>query len=162
MSLWTHQMEKALAALPPASADDAPALPPQPPAVLELQALKQTQVEQQRLRHALTAQSVQSGGGYSEFLIALSRQAPGSLWITGFGVSDDGQTLQLKGRMTHAGQLPDYLGRLAREPQFAGRSFGEIELRALGAEKAADAGITEFTLKGRGRGLSPPPPEAAS
>jgi hypothetical protein len=71
------------------------------------------------------------------------------MWITGFSVSPDGQSLELRGRALDAAAVPDYLAHLNAEPVFRGRQFGQLSLSAVLPEGAAEgaAPITEFTLR---------------
>ncbi len=127
---------------------------PRPPVMIELEALRDTSRRQGEMREALGRMANEQSGRYSQYLSALSRQAPGSLWITGFTLSPSGMDLELRGRMLSAGQLPAYLARLANEPQFKGRRFAHIELRAVASDGPGEtlpAGVTDFTLKTAGR-----------
>ncbi len=120
----------------------------------ELQRLRAQDAAQRRVHAALDAQAAGQKEGYTAYLMALSRQAHPALWITGFGVGADGQSLELQGRMTDAAVLPDYLRRLNGEAQFKGRSFAQLSLKAADPRDAAvPAGITEFTLRSVSTGV---------
>jgi hypothetical protein len=108
--------------------------------VAELERLRAVEAAQRRVRELLDAQGTRTVAAYTPYFVALSRQARGTLWITGLSVSADGQALELQGRMSDAAALPDYLRRLNAEPQFKGRSFAQLHL------KAGD-GYTEFVLR---------------
>ena len=119
----------------------------------ELARLRSIESGQRRTRAALD--SGQAGGtqGYSGYLLALSRQSQGRLWITGFSVAPDGRSLELDGRMTDPRQLPDYLRRLNGEPLFKGREFAQLSLKTIepgattdGAPNSGPA-YTEFALR---------------
>jgi len=116
-----------------------------PPADAELERLRQLDASQRRVQQLLDAQLGSGSPGYTPFFLALSRQAHGALWITGFAVSADGGALEIQGRMTDASVLPDYLRRLNTEPQFRGRRFEQLSLRTLGDGEGA--GLTEFVLR---------------
>jgi Tfp pilus assembly protein PilN len=119
----------------------------------ELARLRSIESGQRRTRAALD--SGQAGGtqGYSGYLLALSRQSQGRLWITGFSVAPDGHSLELDGRMTDPRQLPDYLRRLNGEPLFKGREFAQLSLKTIepgattGAAANSDPAYTEFALR---------------
>ncbi len=130
--------------------DGVPQGAPRPPILLELEALRETAKRQTELRDSLSRLANEQSGHYSQYLSALARQAPGSLWITGLTVSPNGRELDLRGRMMDAAQLPSYLGRLANEPQFKGRRFAQVEIRSLdggGGNVDGVAGVSEFQLK---------------
>jgi Tfp pilus assembly protein PilN len=123
---------------------------PRPPIMIELEALRETAKRQSELRDSLRRLANEQSGHYSHYLSALARQAPGSLWITGLSISPNGRELNLRGRMLDPGQLPSYLGRLANEPQFKGRRFAQVEIKAVDGGTAGDApavALSEFQLK---------------
>ena len=119
----------------------------------ELARLRSVDAGQRRIRAALD--SGQAGGtqGYSEYLLALSRQTQGRLWLTGFSVAPDGRSLELGGRMTDPRQLPDYLKRLNAEPLFKGREFAQLSLKTIDPGAATDPAASpgpayaEFALR---------------
>lgn len=141
--------EQALAALQARVATVGTAQPPGPAA--ELARLRAVEAGQRRIRAALD--SGQAGGvqGYSEYLLALSRQTRGNLWLTAFSVAPDGRALELGGRMTDPRQLPDYLKRLNAEPLFKGREFAQLSLKAVEPATAIDTNTgpahAEFALR---------------
>ncbi|MEK8049199.1 PilN domain-containing protein [Ideonella sp. DXS22W] len=96
----------------------------------ELAQLRLQDSGQQRVLAALQAGVAGVREGPSEFLVALARQANGAVWITGFAVSEDGNALELDGRMLDPAALPDYLRRLNAEPRFRGRPFAQLSLKA--------------------------------
>jgi hypothetical protein len=141
--------EQALAALQARVATVGTAPPSRPTA--ELARLRAVEAGQRRIRTALD--SGQAGGvqGYSEYLLALSRQTRSNLWLTAFSVAPDGRALELGGRMTDPRQLPDYLKRLNAEPLFKGREFAQLSLKAIEPAPASDTGTAaayaEFALR---------------
>jgi len=90
-----------------------------------------------------------SAPAYSAYFEALANQAHGALWITGFSVSPDGQSLELRGRALDASAVPDYLAHLNAEPVFRGRQFAQLSLGTVSAEGVNDGGpqLTEFVLR---------------
>lgn len=115
----------------------------------ELQRLRTLEAGQHKVHDALDREAGKGRDGYSQYFLALSRQAHPSLWITGFGVGADGQSLEIRGRMTDAAVLPDYLRKLNNEPQFKGRSFEQLTIRAAADPRDASlaAPWTEFVLR---------------
>ena len=115
----------------------------------ELARLRTVEAGQRQVRAAIDSGLAGTRQGYSEYLLALSRQTRPSLWLTGFNVAADGRSLQLAGRMTDPRQLPEYLRRLNAEPLFKGREFAQLSLKtAGGADAAAEPdNAAEFTLR---------------
>ena len=138
----------AVPALPTAVAASAPG-----ELQVELQRLRALEQHQQRVRAALASGAAGAPDGYTPYLKALSRQARGSLWITGFAVAAEGDAIELEGQMLDAAVLPGYLRQLNAEERFNGRPFAQLQLRTL--DEGANAGHTEFVLRS-----SPPAREA--
>ena len=135
---------------------------PQRPApsllVAELARLRAVEAGQLRITSALDSGQAGVTRGYSDYLLALSRQTVAQLWLTSFSVGADGQALELGGRMTDPGRLPDYLRRLNAEPMFKGRDFAQLNLKSHSGAGAAPPGsdpgafgsapvVTEFVLR---------------
>ena len=104
----------------------------------ELVRLRAVQSGQQRVRAALDSGQAGATQGYSPYLLALSRQMRGKLWLTDFSVAPDGRSLELGGRMTDPQELPAYLQRLNAEPLFRGREFAQLSLKAMVPGSGAD------------------------
>lgn len=119
---------------------------PPPPDQGALDELRRAEAVQRRLSEALASATANSSQGYSEYLMALGRQAQPNVWITGLAVRDNGRQLELSGRMTDAGFLPAYIGRLENEPRFKGRRFNQVEIGSLSTEMAADQHLNSFYL----------------
>jgi len=112
----------------------------------ELARLRALDAGQRRVRAALEAGAAGVREGHASLLLALARQASGQLWITGLAVSDDGQAIDLDGRMTDSSVLADYLRRLNDEPRFKGRPFAQLTLKAAGSG-GERLPYTEFSLR---------------
>ena len=104
----------------------------------ELARLRAVKSAQERVRAALDSGQVGATQGYSPYLLALSRQMQGKLWLTDFSVAPDNRSLELSGRMTSPRELPDYLQRLNAEPLFRGREFAQLSLKAMVPGNGAD------------------------
>ncbi|OGB01743.1 MAG: hypothetical protein A3E25_04955 [Burkholderiales bacterium RIFCSPHIGHO2_12_FULL_69_20] len=115
-------------------------------AAAELLQLKALEAGQRRIRAALEAGVAGHREGHADYLVALARQASDRLWITGFALSEDGNAIDLEGRMTDASALTPYLRRLDAEPRFKGRPFAQLSLRAVDPPGGA-LPYTEFALR---------------
>ena len=115
----------------------------------ELQRLRVVESGQRQVRVALDSGAAGRTQGYAEYFMALSRQAQPSVWLTAFSVTADGAALELQGRMTDPHRLPDYLRHLNSEPLFKGRTFAQMNLKAVEAAASASSAstVTEFTLR---------------
>jgi hypothetical protein len=158
MMLRAEAAEKALVE----GAVNLPKGPPRPQSMGELEALRETERGQRAQYDAIQRLTTGNATPYSEYFKALARQAVGDLWITGMTILPNGQDVELSGRMIGPQQLPSYLARLGQEPQFQGKRFAQLEMKSLGEQQAALAGITAFTLKARAGGPPRGPVGAAS
>ena len=97
----------------------------------------QLEKRQQFLDGVLAALRDPQGGssGFSEQLIALSRQHQQGLWLTRIELSDGGRDMALTGKATDPALLPQYIQRLSMEPVFTGQAFKVLR---LAAEKSAE------------------------
>ena len=112
----------------------------------ELAQLRLRDAGQRRIGAALDAGLAGAREGHADYLLALARKASPALWITGFSVADDGQTIELEGRMIDAAVLTDYLRSLNAEPRFKGRPFAQLSLRAVDSPGTGSP-YTEFALR---------------
>lgn len=82
-------------------------------------------------QQALDTLAGQTAGGrrFSEVMRGLARQSMNGLWLTGFAAG--GETLEIRGRMTEASLLPDYIRRLNGEPAFQGRRFDTLDMKDI-------------------------------
>lgn len=120
---------------------------PPSPVVKELEGLRQKEGQQRQMQDALQGSMAWSSQGYSDYLMALGRQAHSSVWITGLQVKGDGRDIVLMGRTSNASVLPAYLQKLGQEERFKGRRFAQLEMSAVATEDVAH-GVVQFTLKG--------------
>ena len=136
------------AALPtPVAAAAAPASAALSASQRELDRLRALEQQQQRVRALLASGIAGTPEGYTPYLKALSRQAQGSLWITGFSVTAEGNAIELEGRMTDPSVLPAYLRKLNAEQRFQGRPFAQLQIRTLDGSADGGAGHSEFALR---------------
>jgi hypothetical protein len=70
----------------------------------------------------------QKSTGYSDYLIALSRQHTKDIWLTNISILKNGANISIEGKMNDSATLPLYLKRLATEPLFAGTEFMTLKI----------------------------------
>lgn len=86
----------------------------------------QLQAEAHTKRQVLALLSSRRFGntsGFSAHLEGLARREPHGVWLTGIAVAQGGTNLELTGSTLEPALVPRFLGRLADEPAFHGRSF---------------------------------------
>lgn len=116
---------------------------------------------------------MQGGGlgntdGFARYFAAFARHPVRGVWLTGFSVGDNGNVLNIRGRVLHPDLLPAYLKALNEEDVMRGRLVTELKLVARddsnvprGAEaRAGPARFVEFDLSAPLR-LAETPKQAA-
>jgi hypothetical protein len=92
----------------------------------------------QEVINALKSGAVGTTAGFSEFMLAFSRQSLAGVWLTGFDIDAGGKELTLSGRALAADLVPRYLERLNREPLMHGRQFSSLKIdRVAGPQNGA-------------------------
>ncbi len=80
------------------------------------------------LLSTLTGGKHGSTEGFSDYLLALSRQHVNGAWITGLSVQQGGTKLAIAGSSLTPELAPVYLQNLSNEKIFTGKTFGVMEL----------------------------------
>jgi hypothetical protein len=76
--------------------------------------------------------------GFSRFFAAFARHPMRGVWLTGFSVSDNGNVLNVRGRVLHPDLVPEYLKLLNQDDVMRGRLVTELRLVARnGSGRAA-------------------------
>lgn len=86
--------------------------------------------------------------GYSEYFRALARQRVDGLWLTGVVIGGAGHDIAVHGRALQPLLIPNYIGRLTREPVMRGKTFESLQ-------------IAQPTLAPAGGPTAPAPAQAA-
>lgn len=89
--------------------------------------------------------------GFSRFFAAFARHPMRGVWLTGFSVGDNGNMLNVRGRVLHPDLVPEYLKLLNQDDVMRGRLVTELRLVAKdesgarpGSAAGAVAGPTRF------------------
>lgn len=82
--------------------------------------------------------------GYSDYLLAFSRQIVNGVWLTGFSIEGAGAGISLRGRTLQPDLVPLYISRLKNEKVMQGKSFSTLEMNPPPAEPV-QAGATAGT-----------------
>lgn len=147
------------------------------PALADLDAQLKSREE---IGDALKNGIVGTTGGFSEYMLALSRQSLAGVWLTGFEFAAGGSELTLAGRALSADLVPSYLQQLTQAPPLQGRRFASMLIsqppaNAAGKDPAEEAGgqagqrgppYVEFRISSahpdtlRGMAITPPRPPA--
>ena len=101
----------------------------------------------QQVLEALQSGAVGTTAGFSQHMLALSRQTMAGVWLTAFDFAAGANEVTLTGRALSPDLMPTYLQRLTQEAPFQGRRFasmvisqpargGEAEVGAKGARGA--------------------------
>lgn len=69
-------------------------------------------------------------GGFSRYFAAFARHPMQGVWLTGFSVGDNGNVLNVRGRVLHPDLVPEYLKSLNNDDVMRGRLVTELRLVA--------------------------------
>jgi len=104
---------------------------------------------------------LQGGGlgntdGFSRYFAAFARHPMRGVWLTGFSVADNGNVLNIRGRVLHPDLVPEYLkslnqddvmrGRLVTELKLVARDESDTRRRAAAGANAGPVRFIEFDL----------------
>jgi Tfp pilus assembly protein PilN len=93
----------------------------------------------QEIVDTLKGGAVGNTRGFSDYMLAFSRQSVSGLWLTGFDIALAGNELAIQGRTLSADLVARYLARLNQEKALSGRQFGMMRInRQTEASAAAD------------------------
>ncbi len=73
--------------------------------------------------------------GFSPYLRAFARQSLDGLWLTDLRITSGGASIGIQGNALAAPLVPQYMGRLAREPIMKGKAFATLAIDAVTAPK---------------------------
>lgn len=68
--------------------------------------------------------------GFAQYLQALARQALPGVWLTDIQIGGQRGALLIRGRALDSQLVPAYIARLNKEPAFAGKPIGELQVTA--------------------------------
>lgn len=111
-------------------------------ATLEL-GVKKTEAELAMLHRVfdtLNKGDIGNTKGYSEYFKAFARQIIPGVWLTGLTIHGAGSDMGIRGGTLAPDLVPDYLGRLKREPAMKGASFTTLEMHVPSVEQQSSAG----------------------
>jgi hypothetical protein len=108
----------------------------------------------QEVMNALKSGAAGTTAGFSEFMLAFSRQSLAGVWLTGFDIDAGGKDLTLSGRALAADLVPRYVERLNREPLMHGRQFSSLRI-----DRVSTAQNSATTAAQRSAPVPAPPAE---
>lgn len=130
--------EKAVAALK--------ARKPEPAQDAQLAELEAQFKSRQDVVEALRSGVLGTTAGFSQYMLALSRQSMTGVWLTAFDIGAGGNELTLSGRALSADLVPAYLQRLTQEAPLQGRRFASM---VISQPARSDSGRTDAAAEGK-------------
>lgn len=121
----------------------------------------------QQVLEALKSGVVGTTAGFSEYMLALSRQGMTGVWLTAFDFAAGGNDLTLSGRALSPDLVPVYLQRLTQEAPLQGRQFASMVIsQPTRGSDSGDAGkgtrvapaYIEFEISSGASGRTSPQP----
>lgn len=99
--------------------------------------------------NALSSQ-FKPANGYTSFMSALANHKIAGLWLTGFSVDGNSQTITISGKSLLADFVPQYIAALSADADFKDRAFTVVKINKSTADLVDRSLITntttEFTL----------------
>ena len=102
---------------------------------------------QRELIETLKSGVIGNTTGYSEYMRAFARQVAPGLWLTGFNITGDAASMEIKGAVTSPELVPAYIQRLSREKVMHGKTFASLQMQQPKVESGKTARYVEFTLQ---------------
>jgi Fimbrial assembly protein (PilN) len=102
---------------------------------------------QHELIETLKSGAIGNTTGYSEYMSAFARQVVPGLWLTGFSITGDAASMEIKGAVTSPELLPVYIQRLSREKVMHGKLFASLQMQQPKVESGKAAYYVEFALQ---------------
>lgn len=128
-----QRIERMIAQVPSASADQADKLTSEEREVAALEAIAAR----------LSTGSLGQAGNFTEHLRAFGRASTDGVWLTGIHINNSNGSLTIEGRALDASRLPALIDALRKEPLFAGTPFGSIEMKAVESGDSRRGPITQ-------------------
>ncbi len=85
--------------------------------------------------------------GYSEYLRAFARQSVHGLWLTGFNITGDAASMEIKGAVLFPELVPAYIQKLGQEKVMRGKIFASLQMQQPKVETGKAARYVEFALQ---------------
>jgi len=105
---------------------------PSPQLLAEIEQTQALVRRSDEMSRVLEAVAAGGKGGFSEYLMALARQIPEGLWLTGIDIAAGGSDVEIRGSLIDTAALPEYIQRLGTERTFRGRNFAALSLNQSG------------------------------
>lgn len=105
----------------------------------ELNGLAAALVRRQQIAAILNATDFGNTAGYSAYFIALAKQIPANVWLTGVKIEGAGFDLQVQGRTLQAELVPTFVSQLKREKIMQGKTFAALHMERPQFEEKEDA-----------------------
>ena len=96
--------------------------------------LEQKVKSQQQVLEILRQSTLSPDKSYAGLMRALARQSVDGLWLTGFSIDSNTNTVNIQGRALHGDLVPKYINRLSNEASLQGKQFSGLNISLPKAE----------------------------
>ena len=110
---------------------------PNAPLEAELTTLDTQLRGRQEVIETLKSGAVGDTSGFSDYMVAFSRQSIQGLWLTGFDIALAGNELAIQGRALSADLVATYIKQLNQDKALQGRQFAAMRISQPAPEPAA-------------------------
>ncbi len=113
----------------------------------ELKNFEARAAAQQEIINAVKSGALGNTSGFSEYMRAFARQSVHGLWLTGFNISGDAASMEIKGAVLFPELLPAYIQKLGQEKVMRGKIFASLQMQQPKVESGKATRYVEFALQ---------------
>jgi len=92
----------------------------------QIETLEESEKVQQQILNTLNQSSKIPTNSYAALMRAFAKQNIDGLWLTGFSVDSQTDTLNIQGRALRGDLVPQYINGLSNEPALKGKLFSSL------------------------------------
>ncbi|HEY0842016.1 PilN domain-containing protein [Methylotenera sp.] len=94
----------------------------------QIAALEESEKVQQQILNTLNQSSNTPANSYAALMRAFAKQNIEGLWLTGFSIDSQTDTLNIQGRALRGDLVPQYINGLSNEPALKGKLFSGLNI----------------------------------
>jgi len=94
----------------------------------QIETLEESEKVQQKILNTLNQSSKIPTNSYAALMRAFAKQNIDGLWLTGFSVDSQTDTLNIQGRALRGDLVPQYINGLSNEPALKGKLFSSLNI----------------------------------
>jgi len=113
----------------------------------QIATLEESEKVQQQILNTLNQSSNTPTNSYAALMRAFAKQNIEGLWLTGFSVDSQTDTLNIRGRALRGDLVPQYINGLSKEPALKGKLFSGLNINLPKAAPVAGTALQNTASK---------------